>query len=31
VVINSGLTFRESHDRTNSLAADFFDDRWQVK
>lgn len=57
VVINSGLTFREAHDRTNSLqnpklpdwailditqapnpetagkvvAADFFDDRWQVK
>ena len=57
VVINSGLTFREGHDRTNSLqnpklpdwailditqapnaetagkvvAADFFDDRWQVK
>jgi hypothetical protein len=57
VVINSGLTFREAHDRTNSLqnpklpdwailditqppsaeaagkvvAADFFDERWQVK
>lgn len=57
VAINSGLTFREAHDRTNSLqnpklpdwailditqapsaesagkvvAADFFDDRWQVK
>jgi len=57
VVINSGLTFREAHDKTNSLqnpklpdwallditqapsaesagkvvAADFFDDRWQVK
>lgn len=57
VVINSGLTFREAHDRTNSLqnpklpdwavlditqapsaesagkvvAADFFDDRWQVR
>lgn len=57
VVINSGLTFREAHDRTNSLqnpklpdwaifditqppsaesagkviAADFFDDHWQVK
>jgi hypothetical protein len=57
VVINSGLTFREGHDRTNSLqnpklpdwailditqapnaetagkvvAADFFDDRWQVR
>lgn len=57
VVINSGLTFREAHDRTNSLqnpklpdwailditqapnaesagkvvAADFFDDRWNVK
>ena len=57
VVINSGLTFREGHDRTNSLqnpklpdwavidlktpptdlvpgtivAADFFDERWQVK
>jgi len=57
IVINSGLTFREAHDRTNSLqnpklpdwailditqppnaesagkvvAADFFDDRWQVK
>jgi hypothetical protein len=56
-VINSGLTFREAHDRTNSLqnpklpdwailditqppnaeaagkvvAADFFDDHWQVK
>ena len=56
VVINSGLTFREAHDRTNSLqnpklpdwailditqppnaemagkvvAADFFDDHWQV-
>jgi hypothetical protein len=56
-VINSGLTFREAHDKTNSLqnpklpdwailditqppsaetagkvlAADFFDDRWQVK
>ena len=56
VVINSGLTFREAHDKTNSLqnpklpdwaifditqpptaesagkvvAADFFDDRWQV-
>lgn len=57
VVINSGLTFREAHDRTNSLqnpklpdwaildisqppnaeaagkvvAADFFDEHWQVK
>jgi hypothetical protein len=57
LVINSGLTFREAHDRTNSLqnpklpdwailditqprngetagkvvAADFFDDRWNVK
>ena len=57
VLINSGLTFREAHDRTNSLqnpklpdwailditqpptaeaagkvvAADFFDERWQVK
>ena len=57
VVINSGLTFREAHDKTNSLqnpklpdwailditqapnaetagkvvAADFFDDRWNVK
>ena len=57
VVINSGLTFREAHDRTNSLqnpklpdwailditqapnaetagkvvAADFFDERWNVK
>ncbi|WP_395718098.1 prolyl oligopeptidase family serine peptidase [Prosthecobacter sp.] len=57
VVINSGLTFREAHDKTNSLqnpklpdwailditqapnaetagkvvAADFFDDRWQVR
>lgn len=57
VVINSGLTFREAHDKTNSLqnpklpdwailhitqapsaesagkvvAADFFDDHWQVK
>ncbi|MCH2210484.1 MAG: prolyl oligopeptidase family serine peptidase [Fuerstiella sp.] len=57
VVINSGITFREAHDRTNSLqnpklpdwailnldispntetagrvvAADFFDERWQVK
>lgn len=57
VVINSGLTFREAHDKTNSLqnpklpdwailditqapsaetagkvvAADFFDERWQVK
>lgn len=57
VVINSGLTFREAHDRTNSLqnpklpdwtlfdvtqppspeaaakvvAADFFDDFWQVR
>ncbi|MEZ5387111.1 MAG: prolyl oligopeptidase family serine peptidase [Prosthecobacter sp.] len=57
VVINSGLTFREAHDRTNSLqnpklpdwaildisqpptaeaagkvvAADFFDERWEVK
>ncbi|MDZ4401102.1 prolyl oligopeptidase family serine peptidase [Prosthecobacter sp.] len=57
VVINSGLTFREAHDRTNSLqnpklpdwailditqppnaetagkvvAADFFDERWQVR
>jgi hypothetical protein len=57
VVINSGLTFREAHDRTNSLqnpklpdwallditqapspdaaakviAADFFDELWQVK
>ena len=57
IVINSGLTFREDHDRTNSLqnpklpdwavidlsrapdgtapgeilAADFFDERWQVK
>ncbi len=57
VLLNSGLTFREAHDRTNSLqnpklpdwailditqppnaesagkvvAADFFDDRWQVK
>jgi hypothetical protein len=57
VVINSGLTFREAHDRTNSLqnpklpdwvifditqppspeaaarvvAADFFDDHWQVR
>jgi hypothetical protein len=57
IVINSGLTFRESHDRTNSLqnpklpdwavidistppdgnvpgrvvAADFFDEQWQVK
>ncbi|MFM7606692.1 MAG: prolyl oligopeptidase family serine peptidase [Prosthecobacter sp.] len=57
IVINSGLTFREAHDRTNSLqnpklpdwailditqprhaetagkvvAADFFDDRWNVK
>ena len=57
VVLNSGLTFREAHDRTNSLqnpklpdwaildvtqppsaesagkvvAADFFDDLWQVK
>ncbi len=56
IVINSGLTFREAHDKTNSLqnpklpdwailditqppsaesagkvmAADFFDDRWQV-
>jgi hypothetical protein len=56
-VINSGLTFREAHDRTNSLqnpklpdwailditqppsaesagkvvAADFFDEFWQVK
>jgi hypothetical protein len=57
IVINSGLTFREAHDRTNSLqnpklpdwailditqapsaesagkvvAADFFDEKWQVK
>jgi dienelactone hydrolase len=57
VVLNSGLTFREDHDRTNSLqnpklpdwaviditqppngtspgrivAADFFDEQWQVK
>jgi predicted esterase len=57
VVLNSGLTFREAHDKTNSLqnpklpdwailditqapnadtagkvvAADFFDDRWQVR
>lgn len=57
VIINSGLTFREAHDRTNSLqnpklpdwaildisspstaeaagrvvAADFFDENWQVK
>jgi len=57
VVVNSGLTFREAHDKTNSLqnpklpdwaildisqpanaesagkvvAADFFDDHWQVK
>lgn len=57
VLLNSGLTFREAHDRTNSLqnpklpdwaiiditqppnaespgkvvAADFFDERWQVK
>ena len=57
LVVNSGLTFREGHDRTNSLqnpklpdwavidicqppndltsgkvvAADFFDERWQVK
>lgn len=57
IVINSGLTFRETHDRTNSLqnpklpdwailditqppnaesagrvvAADFFDEHWQVK
>lgn len=57
VVLNTGLTFREAHDRTNSLqnpklpdwaildlseppdaeragrvaAADFFDDRWQVR
>ena len=57
VVLNSGLTFREAHDKTNSLqnpklpdwailditqpssaeaagkvvAADFFDDHWQVK
>ena len=57
VVINSGLTFREAHDRTNSLqnpklpdwaiidistpadaekpgkvvAADFFDEKWQVR
>jgi hypothetical protein len=57
VVINSGLTFREAHDKTNSLqnpklpdwaildvtqapsaespgkvvAADFFDEHWQVK
>jgi predicted esterase len=57
VVINSGITFREAHDRTNSLqnpklpdwailditqppnaesagqvvAADFFDEHWQVK
>ena len=57
VVLNSGLTFREAHDRTNSLqnpklpdwailditqppnaetagkvvAAEFFDDKWQIK
>jgi hypothetical protein len=57
LVVNSGLTFREGHDRTNSLqnpklpdwavidirqppnevtpgkvvAADFFDERWQLK
>ncbi len=57
IIINSGLTFREAHDRTNSLqnpklpdwailnitspptadsagavvAADFFDENWQVK
>lgn len=57
IILNSGLTFREAHDRTNSLqnpklpdwaildittppnaeaagkvvAADFFDERWQVK